>query len=261
MNPRGVNFLEQDWDTLIILDACRYDIFKNTVDLPGETDYAISLGSTSRETISANFRDKSLLDTVYVSANGWFHRLKDNINTEIFRFIYTDRDAADGLTSHPSTVTERALQAYDEHPNKRLIVHYMQPHQPYLGEKGKWIKYGAALPETVKDNNVSKGELYEAYKENLQLVADHVETLFEKTSGKMIVTADHGELLGEPQSPIPIRDYGHPAGIYVDELVKVPWHVYTSGSRNIVSANEPFSESEDREDNIDEHLKALGYKV
>ena len=260
-NKKGVNFIEEEWDTLIILDACRFDEFARSVDLPGETNHKISLGSTSKEFIRANFSNKILYDTVYVSANGWYEKLRDEINSDVHRFVYTDRDAAGGLTTKPETVTRAALNAFEEHPNKRLIIHYMQPHQPYLGPAGEKIDHGAALSTTVRKNQLGKETLWSAYRENLQLAINEVRTVLKEMSGKTVVTADHGELLGEQQSPIPIRDYGHPLGIYVDELVKVPWHVYENGERKIVSANSRFSEERENQDRIEEHLTNLGYRV
>lgn len=38
-----------------------------------------------------------------------------------------------------------------------------------------------------------------------------------------------GELLGDRCRPIPVTEYGHYHGLYMDELVKVPWHVHRTG--------------------------------
>lgn len=86
-NPAGTGIFELDWDVLIILDACRYDIFNELADLPGQTNYRYSLGSATYEFIPANFSDKKLHDTVYVSSNIWYLKLKDRINSEIFKFV------------------------------------------------------------------------------------------------------------------------------------------------------------------------------
>jgi hypothetical protein len=261
-NPRGTNVLEEEWDNLIILDACRFDAFERYApDLPGETEARTSLGSTTREFIRANFRGKKLYDTVYVSANGWYQILREDLESDIFRFLYCDRDALDGLTSTPKTVTDTAVSTLEEHPNKRFIVHYMQPHQPYIGQSAKRISHEGALLPTVKKNNISRGELRTLYDENLRLVLEEVEHLLETLEGKTVITADHGEYLGERQRPIPVREYGHPLGIYTDELVTVPWHTFTNGSREIMSAGESYDESKDEDSSVESHLKALGYKL
>ena len=35
-NNRGIDFFDQDWDNLIILDACRFDTYENCFDFSGE---------------------------------------------------------------------------------------------------------------------------------------------------------------------------------------------------------------------------------
>ncbi|MDG5761544.1 hypothetical protein QA600_19620 [Natronococcus sp. A-GB1] len=256
----GVNFLEKEWDILIILDACRYDFFDNVSSLPGKTDSIQSLGSTSAEFIENNFAGQTLYDTVYVSSNGWYENLRDEIDSDIYRFIYTGRDAVNDMTCRPETVTDRALEANSEHPNKRLIVHYMQPHHPYLGPTGESIEHHRPTAVTVYRNNLSVETLQKAYKENLEIVLEEVERLFERLEGRMVVTADHGDFLGEKPYLIPVRDYGHPRGIRREEVTTVPWHVYESGSRKILEADKPFDKKETNHE-IEQHLKNLGYKV
>ena len=56
------------------------------------------------------------------------------------------------------------------------------------------------------------------------IVLSHIKELISIFSGSTIVTSDHGNLFGErPHILYPFREYGHPRGLYVDELVLVPW--------------------------------------
>ena len=66
---RGTRVINEDWDTLILLDACRFDMFEETVEMEGNLDYTISLGSTSEEFLTRNFSKGTFHDTVYVNAN------------------------------------------------------------------------------------------------------------------------------------------------------------------------------------------------
>ncbi|MDL0143566.1 hypothetical protein PNP83_00890, partial [Halobacterium salinarum] len=53
----GAKVVEKDWDNLIILDACRYDYFKNansTNIIEGELGKSVSRGSHSREFMEKN---------------------------------------------------------------------------------------------------------------------------------------------------------------------------------------------------------------
>jgi hypothetical protein len=261
-NSGGIDIFEEEWDNLIILDACRYDAFAARSDLPGKLEYRTSRASTTRQFIRANFAEKTLHDIVYVSANEWYAKLKDEIDTEIHAFEFVDRDALNGLTSRPQTATETALDAAERYPKKRLIIHYMQPHHPYLGEVGQRINHEGGLMETVRKNGLSRRTVVQAYCENLDLVLENVEPLLEELSGKTVVTADHGELLGDPERPIPIRRYSHPKDVYVEELVKVPWLIRDNGDRKEVIAEPPTQEiGEFDVDELRQRLENLGYRI
>lgn len=265
-NRHGIDIFSEDWDTLIILDACRYDFFVDNVSLPGSTESRISRGSTSSEFIRGNFSDKQMFDLVYVTANGWYLKLKDQINTSIHDCIFCREQYGDEegykITTPPSEVTECAFKALERYPNKRMIIHYLQPHQPFLGEYGrKAFEPQKDLLQTIEHNGATRRQVVKAYQENLDLVISEVERLLKKLSGKTVITSDHGELLGERQSPIPIRYFGHPEGVYVEELIKVPWHIINSGPRRDIEREAPNqNESGVHAQKIDEHLSALGYK-
>jgi hypothetical protein len=77
--------------------------------------------------------------------------------------------------------------------------------------------------------------------------------------GKTVVSSDHGELLGERLSPIPLRAYGHPMGIYMDELVKIPWHVHETGNRKRILAEPPSERLDMDEGEVESQLRNLGY--
>jgi len=56
--------------------------------------------------------------------------------------------------------------------------------------------------------------------------------------------------------------YGHHRGLYVDQLVEVPWLVVPGNRRKRIRADAPTESaaSEDERD-IDSHLRQLGYTV
>jgi hypothetical protein len=66
----GIKVMDEDWDNLIILDACRYDIFKNHSKFINQNiEKKVSQGSWTLEFIKSNFVGKSFHDTVYVTSN------------------------------------------------------------------------------------------------------------------------------------------------------------------------------------------------
>jgi hypothetical protein len=254
-NEDGVCIFEEDWDNLIILDAGRFDYFQELCDMDGELEYRESRGSTSKQFIRGNFQDDQL-DTVYVSANFWYAELKDELG-DIHKFVRTERDEVDGMTSSPEAVTAKAREVNDSHPNKRLIVHYMQPHQPYLAGRGDDIDHCSCLDATILDNDLSEADVREAYRDNFEFALSHVSRLVESLRGKTVITADHGELLNDRESPIPIRGYGHPESIFVDELVKVPWFVIENGPRKEITAASDSAPVDT--EGVEQNLKDLGY--
>ena len=68
-NANGISVFTEDWDNLVILDACRYDYFAEQSNLNGTLTTRISRASATREWVRANFTDRQLHDVVYVSAN------------------------------------------------------------------------------------------------------------------------------------------------------------------------------------------------
>ena len=99
-----------------------------------------------------------------------------------------------------------------------------------------------------------------AYRKNLQLVLDEVDTLLDSLDGKTVVMADHGELLGESHLTLPLRKYGHPTGIRVPELVEVPWLVCDSDDRFWNVAEKPEGERTESIEEVESLLRDLGYK-
>jgi bisphosphoglycerate-independent phosphoglycerate mutase (AlkP superfamily) len=102
--------------------------------------------------------------------------------------------------------------------------------------------------------------VWEAYVENLEVVLEEVDKLLDDLGGKTVVTADHGNLVGERLSPIPTRrKYGHPYGVHTEELLKVPWFVVDSDDRRNVSSDPPVDLESISDETVDERLDALGY--
>jgi hypothetical protein len=264
--PHGVDvFEDEDWDNLMILDACRYDAFEAQVELDGRLEKRRSRGAMSPEFVRGNFANKRLHDVVYVSANEWFEQLRDDIDADVHRFVNLQRDHLDlaGVSVRPETVTEQALRVADESPDKRLLVHYMQPHQPYIGPTGeRWFERSPGLIETLrKSEGVTDELLRQAYRETLDIVLDCAAELVEALPGKTVITADHGELLGERVFPLPVKTYGHFDGLYVDELLDVPWFVCDYDERKTTRSEPPSAADAADTTDVEDRLRSLGYTL
>lgn len=263
----GTRVMSEDWDTLVLLDACRYDMFAERVPFDGRLESRISLGSTSEEFLEQNFGDEEFHDTVYVNANVYFSKLGlDQDGTFHAVTDLLDEWDEDLEIAHPQTVTEAAIEAHNQYPNKRVIVHYMQPHIPFIGKRGLELREdlshrNAWVPFRKGKEPISIDELWEVYNENLDLVFDYVGNLLETIDGKVVLSADHGNMVGERQGPLPTKKmFGHPWGVYTEELVNVPWFVMESDQRRTVTAEPPTANREYSSDLVDERLRSLGYR-
>ncbi len=269
-NRKGLDVFAADWDNLLILDACRYDMFDRVADLPGETSSVQSRGSATTEFLQANVDGQELLDTVYVTASPMLHRHRDDVDVVFHDVVNVWKDEGWNdryRTVLPETMAKATREAAEEFPNKRLLVHFMQPHYPFIGPTGREHFDLDRLDfqwedAATGDLGVSDRVLGEAFEENLEEVLPTVEDLLGHLQGMTVVTADHGQMLGERLFPVPVRGYGHPPGLYAEELVKVPWHVSNNGPRRECIPEAPVSDPgpDSAEDELaNQRLRDLGY--
>lgn len=252
----GHEVVDDEWDNLVILDACRADLFEEVADLDRYDSYSrkTSVASSTPGWVTHHFTGGEFPELVYVTGNpqvpkhapGAFHHVENVWQTDQF----------DELGSvPPETVRKAALRTHADYPNKRLVIHFMQPHQPFLG----------VLPDlsknpfhALRDGDLTKEEVWNGYRENLKRVLSSVETLLTELSGRTMVTSDHGNLLGERIYPIPVREYGHPPDIHHPALRTVPCGVVTGTRRKTTPGT--LNESDTMTDEINNRLKQLGYK-
>ena len=279
MTVKPIRVMEEEWDYLIILDACRYDYFSGMWRnyFNGELEKVISLGSCTPEWCLRSFQSY-YPDVIYVSGNPYINSKVEIEGFNARRHFYKVVDVwefgwnEELGTVPPEKVNEVVLSLIRRFPGKRFIVHYLQPHAPYISTKFQINgfpdpnpKYGRIL-SGVQGYRVNRGVetlvnllgtllvktrlikhvwelrellnlppaspmdavrrkygvdgLREAYRENLRIVLEHVAKLCGKLlrckpSSVIIITSDHGELLGENGK------YGH--GIRDPYVLEVPW--------------------------------------
>ena len=268
----------RDWDTLVILDACRYDYFEEQNTIEGSLDRVVSRGSNSWPYMQGNFAGRTLHETVYVTANPHARKLDD----DVFYAMETVLDRWDDEvgTVQPADVVDAALEAHESYPDKRLIVHFMQPHRPYIGPTAEQLRQrvdlqgynrdrglaeqtyertGESMWDAVKTGKVSRSELRQAYRESLDTVLEHVSDLLEQIDGQTVITADHGEMLGDRVFPFTNRLYGHPGEIRCRNLRIVPWLTVDCGERRSITAGGPVEDHRLEEELVEDRLRALGY--
>ncbi|WP_394740202.1 hypothetical protein [Natronococcus roseus] len=263
--------MDEDWDSLVILDGCRYDAFQVRCEIDGRLESRRSLGSHSEEFLQQNFPE-TYHDTIYVTTNPFAPSIVDDDTFHAMVPLLEEWDA-DYETVHPETVTRRASEIAEAYPDKRLIVHYMQPHYPFIGDIGDRLDHRGhnsrmddpafetpSIWKRLRNGEDIDLELVRAaYTENLDIVLEYVEELLEALSGRTVITADHGNLIGDRMSPIPVRGYGHERGLRSPELVEVPWLIVDDGARPEIRAEEPERRDRIEDSVVEERLESFGY--
>jgi len=324
-----VELVQEQWDYLIVLDACRYDYFEKVWRkyLNGNLQKRVSPGSSTPD-----WRDKAFPaiypDIIYISCNPFINSFvkADGYSAskhfykvyDLWRQCWDERKD----TVLPQSVTHKAIEIINANPDKRAVVHYLQPHEPFLAADVADLSYDRG--ESLFDKMLHKGEqaapkttfpvkivgllttvwrrtgllgrlplwrvrkflrlppmshmdavrrkfgkkgVRKAYSDNLEIVLKCVAELVMNLSGKVIVTADHGELLGEGGR------YGHPMRSSDPILLEVPWLVIDKGERIFEAKGQTATEEQQRQQchggdrkadkeaqkEIKEKLRALGY--
>jgi len=239
---KGVKVLDEEWDYLIVLDACRYDYFEKYNFIDGDLQKVNSVATYTLDWVIRNFRGRNCKDIVYVSTNPYVS------NTELIKYIgynlfyhiepVWEYDWDDKLgTVPPEAVTEAAIKCKNKFPDKRMIVHYMQPHSPYL-DVPDFPKFWEMGTLGVRRN---KKVITGLYISNLKKVLKEVEGLIKHLEGKIIITSDHGEMFGE------YFISGHDSDLFFKELREVPWLII----------NKPKSTKRDEKERIREIVERL----
>jgi hypothetical protein len=237
------NIFDTEWSYLIVIDACRYDIFKKINMFKGFLTKNISEGSCTSEWIFKNIKNSKhyLKDIIYVSANPTIsniNMIKEFGYNPFYKIIDVWKNGwSDNLnTVHPKEVNKNVIINLSKYANYKFkyIIHYMQPHHPFIG-KNKILDDGwkdrreKMLHNKIMFNNekvwdllrmkkIKKEEAYNAYKSNLRLVFEYIEKILPMLKGKICLTSDHGNLFGKYGIL-----YGHPCNYIDEELLSVPW--------------------------------------
>jgi hypothetical protein len=267
-----MDIFDEEWDTLVILDACRFDIFAEQNTLSGTLERRKSRSSHTSEFLRGNFNGKTLHDTVYTTVSPQLERHRQDIDVEfhaVNNIWNTDRWNEDEGTVTPDEMTDAALEIHEKYPNKRHIVHYMQPHYPFIGSEIDKGSRGFDQQKSEKFDiweqimrgqmDINPSEIWSSYCHNLDLALEAVKDLYETVDGKIVITSDHGNMIGERSSPIPIQEWGHPSSTYTRLLVTVPWLENHPTRRRDIRSDPPKATQSVTDSVVGERLRDLGY--
>lgn len=188
-----------------------------------------------------------LSDIVYITANPYVSLCMAG---KFYKIISVWKNSWNGKfqTIMPNSVYKATLKIFKKfNRKKRLIIHFMQPHEPFIFLKLKYntigdtgiynlrksaiekdaLKSDVSVWQLFKAGKISLDEIIEGYRQNLKIVMPYVVNLCKILNGKVIITSDHGEAFGEKLHPLmPIKVYGHPySRLRITPIVKVPWFI------------------------------------
>lgn len=292
-DPRVGNSIwdRDDWDVLVVMDACRVDQLQEMRQhyecLPYEIDSVWSNASCSIDWINRNFNDRpeELEDTAYITANPFAdHNDPDSrsagltdSNLAHLELLYNEhwQDIGNGIeTVPPGPVTDHAIHAWrrrDELGFDRMVVHYMQPHEPFRS-RPEWgngnhkllknlVSEGATAGSSVypllQSGDIGLDEFWRVYQDNLRWVMDDVtERLLGNVDGDVVLSADHGNGLGE------FGSWHHPPAAMNPHIRKVPWvPVESADHRTVTPTIQPIDEPmQNGKESVAGQLEALGYR-
>lgn len=276
--------LDKEWDVLIILDACRVDLLEEVAEdydfietPPHNTMW--SAGSYSEGWLKNNFTGEKYNDyksdmenMIYVSGNPFTGDVLDDKKFQKLDNVWKYGWNTDDGYMPPDIITDKSISYYRNENPDRMIIHYMQPHIPFITEsksgytvntdigyridKNKFAsprKLNEKSPwKLYADSEIQHDEIWGAYKSTLHFVLQSVEKLLKNIDAeKVIISADHGESLGK------FGIYGHKRDLQIKSLRNVPW-VQTNATN--IENYEPPEYDNQKLDNKEEQLEALGYK-
>jgi len=269
-NP-GTPVWGRDWDVLLILDACRVDLMTEVLDeyefLPsrGEFGTIYSIASMSNDWLRRTFATEYAKDvgaTAYITGNAFTGKVELESAPMMLDEVWkTDwNDELNTIEARP--ITNRAVHAWRNEQPERMIVHYMQPHAPFvrdpnLGEYTTPEEFGEGFAEIwpLVGDNLTYDEVWEAYLDNLRYVLDDVEVLLDNLDADSVaISADHGNAIGEWGT------YGHPSDNLLPSIRRVPWIETSATDEETLEGQKPPTDTEGGDSNVDSRLRALGYK-
>jgi hypothetical protein len=279
----GTNILSNtdDWDIMIIADAASYEI---TNELATEYEYMTSVDSIwSRGSYSPEWSENTFIrdnvdttDINYVNGNPLISaNLRGKNESEMFpatedRDIkFTNLSSVDFLNSihpvwkncgkhiTPSALSSKALDVIESYDG-RVIIHYMQPHAPFINAPDKYNHWPHKKDYPSLNMNESDYQrLITAYEDNHRYIFDSLKNLLAQLDNhyEVRLTADHGNMYGKIGG-IPFA-FDHPPYIWFNRnLRKVPYVTVEQSKQNKLVSQSTDGDGE----SVEDRLEYLGYK-
>lgn len=272
-NP-GTHVFDREWDVLLIVDACRLDLMKQVsreypfIGGPRNVDSLWSVASMSEDWIERTFSEQyreEIEGTAYISGNAFTAKVDFPVEPKVVDEVWKDEWDDDINTIPARRLTDRAIATWREGDYDRMIVHYMQPHVPFvdhpeLGEYTKPEEFGEGFADIWDrvGSELDRDEVWNAYRDNLRHALDDVELLLDSIDANTVaISADHGNAINE------FGVTGHPSDVLLPSIRCVPW-IETSakdtGEYDPDCGSASDGDGTDPDVSVTERLEHLGYR-
>lgn len=267
-------FIEQEKFAIIILDSCRFDYFDQEVNefLDGELESVYTSATYTKDYIQTiwegNYDDLTYITGLSAPTDHAFERggkeYRPSEHFSNFVHVWKFCENKEFGAVPPEEMTQAALKQFDD----KMVVHYVQPHAPYIGEYQLRNDINSSFEESLQDiykrigrygmkeKTISDEELKKAYRSNLRRALASVRQLVTQLNRPVVITADHGEMLGEEGR------YIH-GGIASKQLCRLPWYLVDESeigiaeNTNVKQVDQSKTQFTNRD--VEEQLKSLGY--
>jgi len=229
--------------TFIILDSCRYDSFKNTIMLKNigkkfkgyDLQAVRSAGSNTYEWLPIVFSLKEMKEIKIFSCHPAINKMKEPFKAfTASRYIPTKNIVSldnkcwdeDLLTCPPKKVRRAVV---NEGLSDKNLIWFIQPHFPWLFDPQLTRKVleindelhvlGESIKQAMIELNIPADKIRGYYNASLHITLIEVFKMLRKLEplGRIVISSDHGELLGE------YNLYNHYKDMHLPELMTVPW--------------------------------------
>lgn len=226
-----------EWSTLIVLDSCRFDFFGRALedtDLKGELRAVDSEARETRVWYKRHWSDYYPSITLISSQPvPWATDLKKKPKRNFFKAYNVDKNLVEMESKKDLWQEPQALfEAFDniEIETQKVMLHAVPPHQPFKTKAGRRFLRKLSVPKNeAPEPNISKWarknswrKIETLYLEEIKYVLKPIESNISELNSPIVITSDHGELIGERGR------YGHPRDENHPLQTIVPWFEVSS---------------------------------
>jgi hypothetical protein len=210
---------EEKWDHLIVLDGCSYDYFRDLNYFEGKLLCAVSpatgTGPWAERTWTRPYDAVYISGNPHINSSGYTFRWKlmkrRLFDPKNFIKIINAWSESEEVGTPPNIVTRCAIKNL----HKQMIIHYMQPHLPFIGEVKIPVAGVGNTLNWLRENDLGMDYYQAGYEANIKTILKATEKILSHLDGNIVITSDHGYWDGSKGK------VGHEG--YSPYLQRVPW--------------------------------------